>query len=108
MDLSFSDLMRMQETLQEKYLEKWGGLYPEKAKSMLLWSLIEAGEAAVIIKKKGDAAILNDPQTRHDYAEEISDTIMYLMDSLLCYGITAEELSEIYNAKFKRNLHRWD
>ena len=31
---------------------------------------------------------------------------MYLMDTLDCYGITGEELSEAYTAKFARNMKR--
>lgn len=108
MDLNLTDLMNMQRDLQEKYKDKWGGLYPAKARDQLLWSIIEAGEAADIIKKRGDEAIMNDPQLRHDFTEEIGDVIMYLFDTLLCYGITGEEFAEIYHKKFERNMHRWE
>ena len=31
----------------------------------------------------------------------------YLMDVLACYGISAEEFSEVYRKKAERNLTRW-
>ena len=108
MDLRLSEMVEMQKALQEKYLDKWGGLFPERAKDQLLWSIIETGEAADIIKKRGDEAILNDPQLRHDFIEEVGDVVMYLLDALLCYGVTSEEFAEIYRKKFERNMHRWE
>ena len=52
-DFGINDMLEMQKLLQEKYKDKWGGLYPAKAREQLLWSIIEAGEAADIIKKRG-------------------------------------------------------
>lgn len=107
MDLSVSEMMEYQARLQEKNFEKWGGLKPETGRNQLLWAIIEAGEAADIIKKKGDRAICDDAETRAHFAEEIADTMMYLMDVLGCYGIGAEEFSEVYRKKAERNLTRW-
>ena len=107
MSVSVGDMLRMQAALQERYKDKWGGLSPENGRDCILWAIIEAGEAADIIKKKGDEAIVSDEEHRHDFAEEIADTLMYLMDALNCYGITAEEFSEIYRKKFERNMTRW-
>ena len=50
---------------------------------------------------------MNDPETRRHFIEEIADVVMYLNDVFLCYGITAEEYTEIYRAKFERNMTRW-
>jgi len=107
MNMNISDLFDMQRQLQEKYKDKWGGLSPRIGRSQLLWALIEAGEAADIIKKRGDQAIMTDPAARHDFIEEIGDTIMYLMDVLLCYDVSPEEFAEIYRTKFERNMGRW-
>lgn len=32
---------------------------------------------------------------------------MYYYDVLLCYGISAEELKQVYTAKFEKNMKRW-
>jgi len=106
-DLKISEMMEYQAQLQAKNFESWGGLKPETARSQLLWAIIEAGEAADIIKKWGDGAILNEAEPRAHFAEEIADTLMYLMDVLACYGISAEEFSEVYKKKAERNLTRW-
>lgn len=105
--MTISDMIEMQKTLQEHYKEQWGGLSPRQGRDSILWSIIEAGEAADIIKKWGDEVIMEDPEARHNFTEEIADTIMYLMDVLNCYSITAEEFSEIYTKKFERNMKRW-
>lgn len=103
----FEEMQAIQKELQEKYLDKWGGLSPEKGRDSLLWMIIEAGEAADVIKKRGDKEILDNPETRRHFIEEMCDVMMYFNDTLLCYSITPEELTEIYKAKHKRNMSRW-
>lgn len=105
--LDLEDMQQIQKELQAKYLEKWGGLSPKIGRDKLLWMMIEAGEVADIIKKKGDDAILNDPETRHHFTEEVCDVLMYLNDVLLCYGITPNEVENVYLEKHKRNMSRW-
>ena len=39
--------------------------------------------------------------------EEMADVLMFYNDVLLCYGITPEELEEVYRAKHERNMTRW-
>ena len=94
--LNLEDMQQIQKELQAKYLEKWGGLSPKIGRDKLLW-----------IKKKGDDAILNDPETRHHFTEEVCDVLMYLNDVLLCYGITPNEVENVYLEKHKRNMSRW-
>ncbi len=103
----FEEMQGIQKELQEKYLDKWGGLSPRKGRDSLLWMMIEAGEAADIIKKQGDEAIVEDEQTRHDFIEEMCDVMMYFNDVLLCYSITPEEVEKIYLEKHRRNMKRW-
>lgn len=103
----FEEMQAMQKELQEKYFKIWGGLPPEKGRDSLLWMMIEAGEAADIIKKQGDQPILDDPETRHDFIEELCDVMMYFNDVLLSYSITPEEVEKIYQEKHRRNLTRW-
>ena len=107
--MSQFDLTKMQQIqkeLHEKYFEKWGGLSPEKGKTKLLWMMIEAGEVADIIKKKGDDAILDDEETRKHFIEEVCDVMMYLNDVLLCYDIKPEEVEKVYLEKHERNMKR--
>ena len=105
--MTIEEMMERQIVLQEKYREKWGGLYPEKAIMMMLWMMAEAGEAAQIIKKKGSDAILEAGEVRDDFVEEMCDVLMYFNDVLLCFGITPEEFAEIYRKKNERNMNRW-
>ena len=59
-----------------------------------------------IIKKRGADEIMHDPVTRAHLVEEMSDVMMYLLDVMLCYGITAEEYSEAHAKKHAHNMHR--
>ena len=53
-DFSIKDMLAMQQTLQEKYKDKWETICPEAGKHKLLWMLGEVGEVIDIIKKNGD------------------------------------------------------
>lgn len=103
----FNAMQAIQKELQAKYLELWGGLNPRKGRDTLLWAIIEAGEVADIIKKEGDEAIMQDPETRQHFVEEFCDVMMYLNDLCLCYGITPQEIEKIYKEKHARNMKRW-
>ena len=106
-DISISEMMEMQRVLQEKYFDKWGGLSPEKGRSTLLWMIGEAGEVADIIKKKGDRAIMEDPEIRAHFIEEMADVLMYFHDLMLSYSITPEDMANTYHEKFEKNMKRW-
>ncbi|MBO5109336.1 MAG: nucleotide pyrophosphohydrolase [Clostridia bacterium] len=105
--LDLAEMQELQKALQEKYFDKWGGLPPQKAREKLLWMIAEAGEAAQDIKHHGDKRILEDPEARTHFAEEMCDVLMYLNDVLLCYGITPDEVEAIYRKKHDRNMNRW-
>ena len=100
-------MQAIQEELQEKYMDKWGGLSPDKGKEQLLWMMIEAGEIADIIKKDGDKKIIDDVEVRNHFIEEICDVFMYLNDVMLCYSITSEEIEKVYLEKHHKNMKRW-
>ena len=106
-DITITEMQSMQRALQEKYIDKWGGLSPAIAREKLLWMMIEAGEMADVIKKQGDQAIMTDPEAHRHFIEEACDVLMYLNDVMLCYGITPEELTEVYREKHQRNMTRW-
>ncbi len=109
MDIGMKDLLRTQAELQDKYLEKWGGVSPQKGRDHLLWMLCECGEVIDIIKKMGDEAIMDDPGVRAHFTEEMVDVLMYFGAVLLCYGIQPEEFSEAYLKKHAHNMKRdWD
>lgn len=107
-DLGLTRMLDMQVQLQEKYFSLWGGLQPHKGRDCLLWGIIEAGEAADIIKKWGDEAIMKEEEPRRHFTEEIGDFIMFLLDVLICYGIGTEEFSAVYREKWSRNMTRWE
>jgi len=106
-DFGFNEMQEIQKDLQEKYIDKWGGLSPEKGRNQLLWMLIEVGEAADIIKKMGDSQIVNNETVRNHFIEEMCDVLMYFNDVLLCYSITPDELKQIYMKKHRKNMERW-
>jgi len=104
-DVKISDLLRMQHTLAET--KGWlGDRTPEHAPMSILWAIDELGEAIAIIKKKGSRAIMENESVREHFVEETADVFMYLFDMMESYGITAEEFSDAYVGKFRRNMGR--
>lgn len=106
-DFGFIEMQKLQRKLQDRYKDKWEAICPETAKNKLLWLMIELGEAADIIKKDGDSAIMKKEDTRKHFIEEMSDILMYFNDILLCYDISIDELKQIYLDKHRKNLDRW-
>ena len=105
MDLRISDLLAMQTELQQLHPE-WGGTPPSRGRDQLLWGIGEIGEVIDIIKKRGDDEIMTNPETRRHFIEEMADVMMYLTDVMLCYGVSAEEYSEVHARKHARNTKR--
>ena len=105
-DLRISDLLGMQEELQEKYKGIWEPVEPERARLQLLWLVEELGEVVSIVKKRKVEGIMEDPAVRSHFLEEMSDVLMYFTDVLLCLGVTAEEFSAAYEGKHQRNMRR--
>lgn len=106
-DFGLKEMNIIQRQLHEKYKDKWGELSPDIGRNQLLWMMIEVGEVADIIKKKGDNHIMNDEDTRNHFLEELSDVLMYFNDVMLCYSISPEEIKNIYLEKHKQNMKRW-
>ena len=103
--MELSAFLKMQHDLA---VEKgWiGGRTPENGPFSLLWSMDELGEAISIIKKKGSDGIMENPAVREHFVEEVADHLMYIFDMMECYGITADEFTDVYVKKFERNLGR--
>ncbi len=108
-DLRMSDLLHYQQALLEKHKDDWDPHIPQNGRNSLLWCIDEIGEVIAIIKKKGENAIMENEHVRAHFVEECSDVMMYFIDMLDCYGITAEEFSDAFEKKAKRNLNRtWE
>ena len=105
--LDFETMQRLQRELQEKYKDKWARLCPEHGRSSLLWMIGEASETADVIKKRGDRAIMENPEVRKYFIEEMCDTLMYFNDLMICYGVTPEELENVYLEKHEIDMKRW-
>lgn len=106
-DFSINEMQEMQKELQDKYKDKWEPICPETGKNKLLWMLGEVGEVIDIIKKHGGSTAAEDKEIRQHLVEELADVLMYYNDVLLCYGITAEELKQVYTENFEKNMKRW-
>ncbi len=106
-DLTFSEILDMQQTLQDQYRHKWEPVMPDTGKNKLLWMVGEIGEVIDIVKKHGGRASSEDPELRARLVEEMADVLMYYNDVMLCYGITPEELKAAYTEKFEKNMKRW-
>ena len=63
-DFTINEMLRMQETLQEKYRDKWDPICPERGKDQLLWMIGEVGEVIDIVKKHGGEAACQDEALR--------------------------------------------
>lgn len=105
-DIKISDMMSMQMDLWEQHKDTWSPMEAEFGRDFILWMMEEIGECIAIIKKKGDADIMNEAVVRNAFVEEMSDVLMYYFDTLLRYGVTPEEISNAYIAKHNKNMGR--
>ncbi|MBO5352024.1 MAG: nucleotide pyrophosphohydrolase [Lachnospiraceae bacterium] len=106
-EFTLNEMQEMQKALQDNYKDIWPPLCPETGKNQLLWMLGEVGEVIDIIKKHGVDQAAKREEIRKELVEELADVLMYYNDVLLCYGITPEELKQVYTEKFERNMKRW-
>ena len=107
MALDFHDMQEMQQALQARYAGWWEPIDPEHGKNKILWLMAELGEAIQVVKRHSVQEVMTKGEVRHDLVEEMADVLMFYNDVLLCYGITPEELEEVYRAKHERNMTRW-
>lgn len=106
MDLSISQMMKMQEALFLPHKDIWPPMEPEYGKDFMLYMIEEIGEVISILKKKGNNAIIEDPIVREAFLEEMADVLMYYHDVLLRYHVTPEEISQAFARKHATDLHR--
>ncbi|MFL0270097.1 NUDIX domain-containing protein [Candidatus Clostridium radicumherbarum] len=105
-DLSISEMLDMSYKLWQKHKDTWPPMQPEYGKNFILYMIEEIGEAIAIIKKKGEEQIMNTPEVRERFVEELGDVLMYYMDVLNRFNLSAEEFSSIYLKKFESNMNR--
>lgn len=105
-DIKISEMMKMQKELWEENKENWSPMEAKYGRNFLLWMIEEMGEVISIIKKKGDNEIMTNKEVRKAFVEEMSDILMYYNDTLLRYGITANEISTAYLQKHNKNMKR--
>ncbi|MFV0402036.1 MAG: MazG nucleotide pyrophosphohydrolase domain-containing protein [Oscillospiraceae bacterium] len=105
-DLSLSHMIEMQNILQERMKDSWLPINPENGHFSLLWMYEEMGEVVAIIKKRGKDAIMDDKDVRSAFVEELTDVLMYYVDIMTCYGVSAQELSKAYVSKHEKNMNR--
>lgn len=106
MDLTINEMMTMQKDLYALHAGKWSPMEPEYGPDFLLYMMEEVGEVIAVWKKKGNAAIMEDPTVRSAFLEEMADVLMYYNDVLLRYHVSAEEISQAYQKKHDRNMGR--
>ncbi|MBR2264594.1 MAG: nucleotide pyrophosphohydrolase [Firmicutes bacterium] len=106
--ITFEEMQQIQVELREKYGKWWGELNPREGARTLLWMIGEATEVGDIIKKQGEDAVMDDPDVRRHFIEEMCDVLMYFNDLMICFGITPEEVTEEYWKKHRYNMDRWD
>ena len=106
-DFSIHEMQEMQKALQDKYKHKWEPICPQTGQNKLLWMIGEIGEVIDIVKKHGGEKACSDEALREHLIEEMADVLMYYNDVMLCYGISPEELKQVYEEKFERNMKRW-
>lgn len=105
-DLRISEMLEMSYKLWEKHKDTWSPMEPKYGRDFILFMIEEIGEVIEIIKKKKEEKIMNDRVVRERFIEELGDVLMYFMDVLNRYDISAQEFSEIYLKKFKINMKR--
>ena len=106
MDLSISQMMQLQKELFEPHKDKWPPMEPEYGKDFILYMIEEVGEAIAILKKKGHAAVMEDPAVREAFLSEMADVLMYYHDILLRFHVTPEEISNAYAKKHGIDMAR--
>lgn len=106
MDISIRDMMQMQKELFEPHKDQWHPMEPEYGKDFVLYMIEEIGEVIAILKKKGSGAVMDDPEVRQIFLEEMADVLMYYHDILLRFSVTPEEISEAYCKKHGTDMNR--
>ncbi len=82
LSIDIKEKLNMSHELWEKHKDKWPPMTPEHGKTFILYMIEEIGEVISIVKKKGEDQIMNDPEIRKRFIEEMCDIMMYYSDVL--------------------------
>jgi len=104
--VSIEEMLKMSHDLYEENKHKWSPMEPEHGRTFILYMIEEIGEVISIVKKKGEEEIMDNNETRERFIEEMCDVMMYYSDVLNRFGVTSEEYSKVYRAKFDKNMKR--
>lgn len=104
--INIEAMLKMSQDLWEKNKNNWSPMEPEYGRTFILYMIEEIGEVISIIKKKGENQIMENPEVRERFIEEMCDVMMYYSDVLNRFGISSKEYSEVYNKKFQSNITR--
>ena len=109
MNLTIKDMLDMQYKLYNEYAEThhWLTYTPNNAAMHWLYMLGESGEVIDSMKKNGVEKLCEPGEARDHFIEEMADTMMFFMCTMACMNVSAEEFSEIYQAKHEKNMKRW-
>jgi len=105
-NLDIKEMMTMSYALYEENKDKWSPMEPEYGKDFILYMIEEIGEVISVVKKKKTDEIMKEGPVRAHMVEELSDVLMYFIDCLNRYHISAEEFSEAYTKKYESNMKR--
>jgi len=105
-NLNVSEMLKLSMDLWQKHKDEWAPMEPERGKNFILYMIEEIGEVIAIIKKKGEDEIMNNPAVRAHFVEELTDVMMYYMDTLNRFKVSPEEFSNAYVKKFQYNMKR--
>lgn len=105
-DLNILNMMDMSYKLWEKHKDTWSPMEPKVGKNFILYMIEEIGEVIAIIKKKGEDKIMNEPEVRDRFVEEMGDVLMYFIDTLNRFKVSSEEFSKRYVEKYRSNMKR--
>lgn len=104
-----TDFGRMQQ-IQREYMKTCDcpALVPALGRDKVLRMICALGEMVDIIKKEGWETVMEDEPTRKQFLFEIVDVMMYATVLIMCYGVTPEEMTAVYEGKHAYNYTRWD
>jgi len=105
-DLKISDMIKMSHDLYDLNKDSWSPMTPEYGKDFILYMIEEIGEVISVVKKKSIDEIMMKGPVRAHMVEELSDVLMYFVDTLNRYDISAEEFSNAYKGKYESNMKR--
>lgn len=105
-NLSINDLLEMSRKLHELNKDKWEPMIPEHGRDSVLYMIEEIGEVISVLKKKTVDEIMNTDVVREHFVEELSDVLMYFVDTLNRFEVSSEEFSSAYAKKYEYNVNR--